>query len=509
MKRLTVLIVLLLVVVGAAAMPAAARQDERYWPTDGWRTSTPEEQGMNSSKLADLFAYMARRGFNMRSMLIIRNGYVVAEMVQYPYSPDMLHELRSATKSFTGTLVGIALGQGDIRSLDQPVVGFFPDRTAAHLDDRKRALTLENLLTMSGGFEWGDGTMGGDFVPFYEMYKSPDWTQFMLDRAIVTNPGTRFEYNSGGAHLVSAILQQAAGQPTEAFAAEHLFEPLGIRQWFWVSDPQGIAWGCSGLSLTPRDMAKLGYLYLNNGVWDGQPILPADWVTAATQQQIQAGPTMLSDGYGYLWWVDQNGYFMALGYGGEDIIVVPDENLIVVTVAALNWGEFEAPEWLLNDYILPAVESDDPLPPNPDGMAVLQAQLDAWAHPAAQPITPLPETAAAASGRTLRFGENSLGWHTGAFGFEAGSSEARIVVDGSLTLSVGLDGIYRVNALAGSSMALKGEWTDADTFTISAQALSAPQNYAIRVTFGEDGVRISLFDRGMGTTEFITGTWLD
>jgi CubicO group peptidase (beta-lactamase class C family) len=360
-----------LIVTLIGAQPAPAQDDD--WPTDGWRTSTPEEQGIDSVRLAEMFAYIAEQDLNMHSLLIVRNGYLVAEMYRPPYTVDRLHHVFSVTKSFTSALIGMALADGTITSLDQRLVDFFPDRAIANLDDQKRAITLEHLLTMSSGLAWGGDMLEQPSIS--ALCCLADWVQYVLDLPMADEPGTRFVYNSGGSHLLSAVFQAATGEAMEDYAADRLFAPLGITDWQWRRDPQLISTGGWGLWLMPRDMAKFGYLYLRGGQWDGQPIIPAEWVAASTQAQISAGRQWLADDYGYQWWIDDNGYFMALGYGGQYIIVAPDYQMVVVVTSNLPLEDFFAPEDLLNTYILPASESAGPLPANPDGVAAMNAAV--------------------------------------------------------------------------------------------------------------------------------------
>ena len=158
-------------------------------------------------------------------MTVIRNGYIVADACFYPYAPGLTHDLASCTKSFTATLIGIALKDGHIKSLDQPLLGFFPERIAAHVDERKKAITLEDVLTMSSGLECHAEP---NEITLFQMMGSPDWVQFMLDLPMRDEPGTHFEYCSGGSHLLSAIIRETTGMDAMTFAQLHLFGPLGI-----------------------------------------------------------------------------------------------------------------------------------------------------------------------------------------------------------------------------------------------------------------------------------------
>ena len=332
---------------------------------------------MDSERLADMLASIEAHEHNIDAVLVVRNGYLVAEAYLNPHGPDDKHKVYSCTKSVISTLVGIAIDQGYIEGVDQPVLSFFPDRTAANLDARKEAMTLEHLLTMSTGLDCRDSYLYR-WQGLREMEGSEDWVQHVLDLPMVAGPGTQFGYCNGASFLLSAIVQEATGKNANLFAREHLFAPLGISDARWLSGLQGITIGWSDLYLRPRDMAKIGYLYLNGGRWEGQQVVPAAWVEASTRKHIAA---TLQDGYGYQWWVTDDGVYMALGYAGQFIFVVPEVNLVVVFVSALPERDFYVPQRLLEDYIIPAARSANPLPQNPEGVARLEARIEALALP--------------------------------------------------------------------------------------------------------------------------------
>ncbi len=257
---------------------------------------------MDSELLAEMMDYLQEQnGFNIHSLLIIRNGHVVTDAYFYPFAQSRsLHDLASATKSFTSTLIGIAIAQGYIESVEQPVLDFFPESSVANLDANKSAMTLEDLLTMRSGFQCsGEASVR-------EMMASPDWSQFTLDLPMAAEPGTRYVYCSPNSHLLSAIIQETTGMSALAFAQEHLFRPLGVSDVIWPTDPQGNNWGWGDLKLAPHDMAKLGYLFLNEGRWDGQQVVSAAWAKAATS----------GGSYGYQWWLKPSGAYFATGGGG-------------------------------------------------------------------------------------------------------------------------------------------------------------------------------------------------
>jgi CubicO group peptidase (beta-lactamase class C family) len=381
--RILTLLALLALLLGMAgcgekAAPTMATPGSSYWPTEAWQTSTPEEQGIDSEMLADMLEVIQEQDYDIDGVVVVRNGYVVVDAVVYPFEPGSRHIVYSCTKSVISALIGIAIDEGYIEGVDQPVLDFFPERTAANLDAGKEAMTLEDVLTMSTGLECRDSYLYR-WQGLLQMQQSEDWVQFMLDLPMAEEPGTRFEYCNGASLLLSAIIQETTGMTALAFANEHLFGPLGIIDVEWSSSPQGITIGWSDLHLTPHDMAKIGYLYLNEGWWDVEQVVSADWVRASTRKHISA--KTLQDGYGYQWWVDGSSIYMALGYSGQYIVVVPDKDMVVVFVSDLEERDFYVPQGLLTDFIFPAARSSTPLPANPDGVALLESRIEALAIP--------------------------------------------------------------------------------------------------------------------------------
>ena len=328
-------------------VPSLASTSSTYWPTEAWRTSTPEEQGMDSQKLAQMLTRIHQQQLNLHSLLVIRNGYLVSETYFEPYRQDTSHELYSCTKSFISTLIGIAIDKGYIDRTDHRIVDFFSERTFANLDTQKEDMTLEDLLTMRSGLDWQEGD------PVYrEMYQSPDWVKFVLDKPMSQPPGSIFNYCSGCSHLLSALLQQTTGMNTRDFAEQVLFKPLGISNVNWDTDAARIPIGGWGLQLTPYDMAKLGYLYLRDGKWEGQQIVPAKWVESATQRHTATDSDL---GYGYQWWTYPSlEAYAALGRYGQTIFVIPKSDLVIVTTAGMdNHDEIFQ---LIERYIFPAAQ---------------------------------------------------------------------------------------------------------------------------------------------------------
>jgi CubicO group peptidase (beta-lactamase class C family) len=357
--------------------PTPTPESTTYWPTEGWRTSTPEEQGLDSELLADMLDTIRERNYNIDSVSVIRNGYMVADAYVHPFSSDSKHIIHSCTKSIISSLIGIAIEEGYIESVEKPVLDFFPERTVAHLDANKEAMTLEHVLTMSTGLECRDSYLYR-WRGLRQMRQSQDWIQLLLGLPMAEEPGTRFEYCNGASFLLSAIIQETTGMSALEFAEKHLFGPLGISDVDWPSNPQGITIGWGELRMRPHDMAKIGYLYLNKGQWDGKQIVPSAWVEASTRKHHSA---TLQDGYGYQWWVSDNGVYMALGYAGQFIFVIPEQALVVAFTSDLEERDFYVPQELLNDFVIAAVESSTALPANPDGAALLESRIESLANP--------------------------------------------------------------------------------------------------------------------------------
>lgn len=340
---------------------ACATISGQTYPSTGWQFSTPEEQGMRSSMLAEMITDIKTNGYRIDSVSIIRNGQMVLDAYFWPFAKDERHIIHSCTKSVMSALIGIAIDKGYIKSVKQPITDFFQDRTIALLDNRKKEITLENLLTMTTGLDCRDSYLY-DWKGLFAMRYSPDWAQYVLDLPMVTEPGAEFEYCNGASYLLSDIIQNTTGMKTLAFARTHLFEPLAITDIGWDTSPQGIYIGWGEMYLKPHDMAKIGWLYLNKGRWNGKRIMPEKWVEESTRGHIDA---TLFDQYGYQWWVDAAGYYMAVGYKGQFIFVVPQKNLVAAFTGDLIGRSFKQPKKMLDNYIIPAAVSAESLPPDP------------------------------------------------------------------------------------------------------------------------------------------------
>jgi len=476
--------------------PTAIQPD--YWPTDGWRASTPEEQGMDSEQLAELMDYLqSQNSFDIHSLMIIRNGDVVADAYFYPFAQGAVHNIASDTKSFMSTLVGIAINQGYIESVEQPVLDFFPERTVENRDANKEAMTLEDLLTMRSGFKCIPQQME---LTLQEMMASPDWVQFALDLPMAKEPGISYVYCSPNVHLLSAIIQQTTGMSAQEFAQEHLFGPLGFSNVVWLTDPQGVNRGWGDMMMAPPDMARLGYLFLNEGLWDDQQVLSQAWVETATSGLT---PAVGGSDYGYLWWVDPAGaYYEAAGNGGQEIYVLSEQGTVVVMTGASGGGGPGAwGERLLESRIIPLLDSTGPLPANPDGVTTLTEKIKAAAAPSQvepEPVPPMPEIAQRVAGKTIVLDPNPVGVQSVSLAFpeEAEAVLSLGFMDGNqIEWLVGLDNVFRfAPGMYGLLDAVKGWWESDNAFVVHREQIGHYSRERISVTFEEDQVTIQIQD---------------
>jgi len=333
------------------------------WPGETWETSTPEAEGIHPDSIAAIVADMESGAYGyIDAFMLIRHGRVVADYRfeqdyetlaaqydttnhQYNYDhPDWhpylngtdLHSLQSVTKSVTSAALGIAIDEGHIEGVHVPVMSFFEAYQPFETDARKEATTLEDLLTMRSGLLWKDaGGYTSDEHDTIKMELSDTWIQYVLDRPTDSDPGTKWQYNDGASVLIGKILREATGQRADDWANENLFQPIGIDSFHWKITPDGEADTEGGLYLRTEDLARIGYLFLRGGEWNGTRVISQDWVEASTSPVVEhiGGPQ--SPGYGYQWWIplQENGQtriFAANGYGGQFLLVSPEHDIVAV-----------------------------------------------------------------------------------------------------------------------------------------------------------------------------------
>jgi len=309
---------------------------ESIWPTNGWQTSIPEEQGMDSRQLVALLDFGTKHSLD--SLLIVRHGKLVTEAYYAPYTAAIPHAVNSVTKAVISTLTAIAWKEGLLDAPDHKVLDFFDAHNIANLSDRKAAVTVQNLLDMTSGFDWTDGLTG--FTSPLAMEQSFDWVKFVLDRPMANAPGEVFYYDSGNPHVLSAILTKLTGTTALDYAKAKVFGPLGIEEVYWRQDPQGNSCGGYGLYLKPRDMAKIGYLYLRDGIWEGKQLLPPAWIDKIMHATLDMhAPWEPGLRYANLFWaLPDKHVYLAVGFHRQVIMIFPDLDIVAVTTGRGNYS---------------------------------------------------------------------------------------------------------------------------------------------------------------------------
>ncbi len=273
-----------------------------------------------------------------KSIVVGRNGVIAAEEYYNNGGADSLHDVRSVTKSVMGLLIGIAIREGFIQSLDQTIGEFFIGTVVDSLDAAKAQITIEQLLKMSCGLEWHELDGGNSYD---QWFSSEDHIGWVLDQSFIHEPGNGFNYNTGSTHLLSVILNLTTGRDALAFARQFLFQPMGIDQVEWDYVPRGGPYnnGGAGITISPHTTFAIGNLVLNGGRWHQNQIVPEDWVTLCIANQNDTQDTFpYTTHYGYLWWIGQahgHDHFFAMGWGGQFIVCVPDFDLVVT--AGCQW----------------------------------------------------------------------------------------------------------------------------------------------------------------------------
>jgi hypothetical protein len=247
------------------------------------------------------------------------------------------HTMQSVSKTVTSATIGIAMTRGDFKTpLSTPVLHYFDESKVKNVDARKRRMTLRDLLTMTSGLDWNEDVPYDDpNNPSDLMEASDDWVQFVIDRPMKDEPGKVFAYSSGATELLAYIFKRETGADIEQYAHRHLFAPLGIRNYFWKRTPLGVVDTEGGLYLRAEDLAKIGLLYMNDGLWNGHRVISSEWIKESLTPRIDGGEGFK---YGYQWWLLPHGAparlaWAARGMGGQRLLVFPEDQLIVVSTA--------------------------------------------------------------------------------------------------------------------------------------------------------------------------------
>ena len=453
-----------------------------------WPVSTPEEQGMDSSKLAAMLQAVRKDGRNIHSILIARHGVVVLEVFFPPFNRETPHYLYSCTKSVTSAAVALAMRDGLIDNLDTPAYTFFPD--VAIEEKGKQDITLRHLLTMSSGLEWTEPVRSG-LSDNWALTDSESPAEYFFSRPVSAAPGKVFNYNSGGSHLLSLVVTGVSGKKTSDYVMRSLFTPLGINRYEWLTDSNKQTLGGTGLAMAPSDMLRFGQLYLQKGAWGGEQIIPQGWVEESIKQLIN---TEFGVKYGYQWWVRPNGVFNALGWGGQQIIVAPKQDMVIVFTAGIRDVSWNTYDDLLNSYIIPAARSLSVLPPNQVGTMALQDQIQEIENPPAAKMVDLPPLAARLNGITFVDLNGTHGWSTFHFHFDRPDVASLHLMYGDkseeINALIGLDGLFRdTETLNYGPLAYKGYWKDGTTLVLTQQFLREAERITMQMTFDGDKVK--------------------
>jgi CubicO group peptidase (beta-lactamase class C family) len=323
-----------------------------------WEVSTPAQQGLNPEIVQNLYLN-AERIDHLYSLVIVKNGYLIAEKYYNGMNVFDSNPSASVTKSYISALTGIALQENILTSLDQKMMEFFPEIDWQNIDSRKSQITIKQILQMRSGYPWEEFT--GDITG---LFSRSNWIPFIETFQLSGDPGTQFGYSNMTAHMLAIILSRAANTSLLSFAQEYLFDLIEVNPEFWPADLLGYHYGSGDIQFTPREMAKFGLLYLNNGLYNGNQIIPAEWITESLQKysyntynrKILTHFDLLD--YGYLWWSSTAGNHdvdFAWGHGGQLIVLVDDLNMVIVTTADHLPGQFGDAAWQKEKSILDLV----------------------------------------------------------------------------------------------------------------------------------------------------------
>jgi CubicO group peptidase (beta-lactamase class C family) len=475
--------------------------------------STPESQGVSSAGILSFVQAADTSVDAMNGFMLVRHGRVVAGGWWAPYDAETQHVLYSLSKSFTSTAVGLAAAEGKL-SLDDEVLGFFPEEAPREPSANLRQMRVRDLLRMNTGHESEPSMTLGRDAP--DSLRDATWVRIFLAHPVPFKPGTRFLYDTPATYMLSAIVQERTGQTVLDYLGPRLFEPLGIEAPVWDASPQGISLGGYGLRVRTEDIAKLGQLYLQKGTWNGRRVLPEGWAEEATRLQTSNGSNPRSDwdqGYGYQFWRSRHGY-RGDGAFGQYMLVLPDQDAVVAITGGVR--DLQAVLDLVWEKLLPAMRAA-PLPEDPAAQRALRAKLGALEvrRPAGAATSPLARTV---SGRWYDLAGNDRGIRAVALDLSA-SSPALLVrtAAGETRTPIGLDrwvesrggftnGMDRlVSVPASPQVAAAGAWTADDVFTLKLVAPETPFYSTLVFRFDADRLLLdSGYNVSFGPTELPT-----
>jgi len=488
------MIVALVAIVAACAEAPPAPPAEPVWPTEVWARSAPEAQGVDSDALAALVDDLAIGDLGAHSLHIVRGGQMILAAHFYPYDGAALHDVASVTKSVMALIVGAAIEAGVLESAETTLGDLAPQTATGAIAEAR----LDQVLAMRSGLACGQGPGEPEVA---QMARSENWAAYVAQLPAAAAPGAQFAYCSPAYHAAGAALAAHAGEPLDELAERLLFAPLGVRRGDWPRDPQGVVHGWGDLRLAPGDLAKLGLLMLHSGRWGEQRIVSSDYMASVLQPRgrVSAG----GDGYGLGWWLPQRGPlaggFEARGRGGQRIVVLPAEDLIVVTTGA----GFEPADALPG--LQAAIRGRRPLPANPEAAARLNAALKRAAAGPAETRAPAPADGRVVSGLELVVPSNPIGLQRIGLDFSVGEDAILTLAlgdalgpqaSGIYRLPVGLGKRYRITESGprGYAVAARGAWTRAGEFDIEYAEVSGPNRLRFRLDYCGGPARLEVAD---------------
>jgi CubicO group peptidase (beta-lactamase class C family) len=323
-------------------------------PGDDWKVSTPAEQGLDPMLVAEL--YLDAAGLEtLYGLLVIKNGHLIAEAYFNEGSVEHKGNLQSVTKSYTSALVGIALDQGCLSSVDQKMMDLFPEFAGQITDPRKEQITIRYMLQMRAGYPWEETDPA-----LWEALLSGDYLRLIVDFPLISDPGTEFHYSNLTSHWLGVIVARACDTDLKSYGQEHLFSLIDAEVGDWIQDRDGYYIGCAEMRFTARDMAKFGLLYLNDGEYEGNQVVPASWVRESLQTNSEdawvtkdklnkVGPYFRNLGYGYQWWsasVGEHHVDFAWGHGGQLIVLLAQLDMVIVVTADPFYQQHDDESWM-------------------------------------------------------------------------------------------------------------------------------------------------------------------
>jgi CubicO group peptidase (beta-lactamase class C family) len=458
-----------------------------------WKTSSPEEQGMNSLIFANAIKQAKQNGTNIHSLLIIKNNHIVLDASFYPFKNTYVHDLASVTKSIASLLMGIAIDKKFIKSENEPIVNFFPEYKIKN--DTLQTVTIKDLLNMSSGFQcsWNDGEK-----ELREMRASNDWVKFMLTLPFANYPDAQFSYCSGNFYLLAEILQRTTKMNCHDFAEKYLFKPLEFGKSYWLTNYKGVNNGWGDLHISIYDFAKIGCLILNNGLWNGKQIISKQWI-----EKIQPlHKIQKTESYGYGWWLDSENpdEIQAVGRGGQRLFIFKTRNMVIATNGG---GGYEAGD--IDNLTLDAIQTYQK---DKNSDFLLQQEIKNAALPDTSimttesfPVNKLNKNFLLDNNdmglKSMRFEKRKTGYYIILNVTDSSKEEHPI----------GMNNQYKISNehTFGLPMAVKGKWIS-DTLYIDYNRLCRIENYKFTITFKEsNSIELNLTEASKGINQTILG----